>query len=112
MANETRRSWLGFFFPYVGMLEAQNAALRSELEGEKTRAERLLDRIVKITTGFGLNETIPEALAEQARPQPVNPYELLKQMERESLEAYEARLRKKSGPELGAQTGGNKPNGN
>lgn len=84
------KSLLGYFSPYVRLLEL-------EVEGHKTREDALVNRIIRLTTGYGLDEAPPnvaEEVKQAAELQkefskgipnhPLRPHEVMAEAERES----------------------------
>jgi len=95
--NRARKSWLSLLFPSVARLEEtvlglQETVRRLEDENEKIGKERdiLFDRAMRLTTGYGINEQMPNivettrAIAEQQNK--VSNFRLADELERESLQ--------------------------
>lgn len=64
--NRTKRSWLSRFFPSVARMEELATSLQRDvdrLESENARISKerdeLFDRTVRLTTGYGINEKMP-----------------------------------------------------
>ena len=51
------RSWLGYVSPYVRSLELRVDELNNE-------REKMLERVVRLTTGYGLSEPVPNVAQE------------------------------------------------
>ena len=93
------KSWLSWFSGYVRMLEYEVEA--KEFEAKRLRAERdsIFDRLVRLTTGFGMEEEMPDAIEVEKRTQEVQRpartmHDFRSQMTAESLERYEERIKR------------------
>lgn len=111
MKNHKFNSWLGHIFPYVGMLEAVCQDQAEELDRKEELVLKLFDRLARTTTGYGLNQEMPDAitLEQQQRDllgKPRTVDEMMLQMEAESekrvKERYE-QLAKEAQERHGAQ---------
>lgn len=95
------KSWLSWFSGYVRMLEYE-LDLRTH-EAERLRKERdsIFDRMVRLTTGFGMEEEMPDAIEVEKRTQEVQRpartmHDFRGQMTAESLDRYETRIKKQA----------------
>lgn len=92
------RSWLSWFFGYVRMLEYNLDV--AEREAERLRRERdsIFDRMVRLTTGFSMAEEMPDAIEVEKRTQeiqkPRNMHDFRGKMTADSLERFEANIKK------------------
>lgn len=85
--SDLPRSWLGYVSPYVRLLEFMVAELKRERDD-------LQNRLVRMTTGWNLDERVPnqdEIEAEETR-KPRTSWELVRQQEADSLKNYMKRL--------------------
>jgi hypothetical protein len=84
-----KRTWIGKVFPYIGHLESELALARAE------RAT-ILDRLVRVTTGYGLDQEMPDHITAEKEVRELNamrgartPFDLARELERVSLEESE-----------------------
>jgi hypothetical protein len=78
-------TWLGKVFPYIGFLEREISELRVE-------RRELLDRLIRLTTGWGMDQSMPDIIETQreademnASRKPRTAFDLARELERLSM---------------------------
>lgn len=93
------KSWLSYVFTYVRMLEYDLDRQNHEIDKLKAERDAMFDRMVRITTGFGMEEKMPDALEVEKRTRDMQPrtmHDFRSRMTADSLDRYEIAIRAKA----------------
>ena len=96
MKERKFNSWLGRVFGYVRLLETLVQDQAEQLDEKEAQLEKIQDRLIRLTTGFGMKEEMPNMVElqreqEEMLKRPRTVEDLSLQLEAESERAVKER---------------------